>query len=117
MWFPTSSKPLVERLSNKNMLFNTKDILGLKVETKGGENVGKVAGFDFDGDTGHLQTMHVKHGGMISGLMSDHLLVDWMSILEITPEKVVVADAVVPMQAPAVNPMSGITPGPALMKE
>ncbi len=99
------------------MRFNTKDILGLKVETKSGENVGRVASFDFEGDTGHLQSMHVKHSGLISGIMSEHLIVDWMSLLEITPEKVVIADAVVPVQAPAVNPMSGITPGPALMKE
>ena len=99
------------------MLFNTQNVLGLKVETKSGQNVGKVAGFDFEGDTGHLRTMHVKHGGMMSGLMSEHLLVDWISILEMTPEKVVVADAVVPIQAPAVNPVSGMTPGPALMKE
>jgi sporulation protein YlmC with PRC-barrel domain len=99
------------------MLFNTQHILGVKVETKSGENVGKVASFDFEGDTGHLKNMHVKHGGLIAGLMSEHLLVSWDAILEITPDKVVIMDAVVPFKSPAVNAVGSISPGPALMKE
>jgi sporulation protein YlmC with PRC-barrel domain len=77
------------------MIFNTKIIIGRRVETRSGEAIGKVASFDIELETGHLHVMHVKHGGLVAGLVSEELLVPASAILEITKECVVIADGIV----------------------
>jgi sporulation protein YlmC with PRC-barrel domain len=83
------------------MLVNTKDMIGVPVHTKSGEHVGKVANFDLDVLTGHLQTMHVKTKGIMAGVMSEDIMVPWDAIIEMSAEKVVVRDGVVPIKGGA----------------
>jgi len=94
------------------MRLNTKQVFGLPVETSGGSALGKACSADFDAETGRLTTLHVKTRGVIPGLMDEELLVDWSQIVEITAERVVVADASVPEGARAIARAS--TPSAAM---
>ena len=99
------------------MLMNVKDMLGVRVETRSGSHVGKVGGFEFEVETGHLRNMHVKHGGLVAGLMSEHLLVSWDAIIELSSEKVIIADAAVAEGVPAMSTSVGSPISTAFMKE
>lgn len=81
------------------MNINTKDLIGLGVQTRSGIAIGKVASFDVDGDTGRITTFHVKPGNLVTGLLADDLLVSWASVLELTPKMLIVADTTVPVGA------------------
>lgn len=75
------------------MQLNAKALLNLPVVTKSGKALGKLASFEIDADTGTITTLHVKTPGVVSGLLSDELLVSWAAVIELTPERVVVTDA------------------------
>ncbi len=100
------------------MTVNTKDMVGVLVETRSGQGVGKVASFDLEKTTGHLVNIQVKPLGLVAGLTHEHLMVPWSAVVEMTQEKVVIADAVVSVGAEARAQASPTpTPSPTLMKE
>lgn len=68
-------------------------MIGVMVYTRSGQKLGKVASFNLDAVTGHLITMEVKPQGLVAGLASEHLLIPWDAIIEMTLEKVMVSDA------------------------
>ena len=72
------------------MLLNSKDMIGVPVETRDGRFIGKVASFNVDAITGKLSSLLVHAPGIVSGLFRDELLVDWNVILEMTPDRVLV---------------------------
>lgn len=81
------------------MLLNSKEMTGVPVETRAGYVVGKVASFHLDASTGRLVSMLVHAPGIVSGLFRDELVVAWDAILEMTPDRVLVADAAVKVTA------------------
>jgi sporulation protein YlmC with PRC-barrel domain len=81
------------------MNINSRILIGLAVETNSGKAIGKVASVDVDADTGRIAIFHVKAGGLVAGLLSDELDVSWDAVIELTSEKLVVADATVPQGA------------------
>ena len=81
------------------MNINSRVLIGLAVETNSGKAIGKVASVDVDADTGRIAIFHVKAGGLVAGLLSDELDVSWDAVIELTSEKLVVADATVPQGA------------------
>jgi sporulation protein YlmC with PRC-barrel domain len=83
------------------MHLNSKELIGLPVVTKSGTGLGKLASIDVDADSGRLVTLHVKTRGIVPGLMSDEVLVGWASVIEMTNERIVVADAAVTAGATA----------------
>jgi len=99
------------------MIVNTKDMVGIPVETRSGERVGKVASFDLDQATGHLMSLHVKSRGLVHGLMADELLVPWTSILEMSLKKVVIQDGAVIAHQGSLATASPPVPHPTMMKE
>ena len=100
-----------------DMVCNTKDMAGAPVETRAGEKVGKVASFDLDGATGRLISLRVKSRGLVSGLMADELIVAWDAIIELTPQKVVIADGALKVGRLNVAPAKSAMPSPSLMKQ
>jgi sporulation protein YlmC with PRC-barrel domain len=78
------------------MRLNSKQIIGLPVETKSKQHLGKIGSFDVDADTGQVQTFHVKTRGLVKGLLDEELLVNWSQVIEMNDERMVVADASVP---------------------
>lgn len=83
------------------MHLNSKEFIGLPVVTKSGTALGKLASIDIDADSGRLVTLHVKTRGIVPGLLSDELLIGWASVIEMTDERIVVADASVAAGATA----------------
>jgi sporulation protein YlmC with PRC-barrel domain len=78
------------------MRVNTKQLIGMPVDTKSGSALGRVASADFDAETGRIATLHVKARNVIQGLLNEEFLVDWSQIVEITEAHVVVQDTTVP---------------------
>lgn len=83
------------------MNMNTKDLIGLAVQTRSGTPIGKVVSLDVDADTGRVAIFHVKSGNIVTGLLSDEVMVPWASVIELTPKALIVADATVPAGAQA----------------
>lgn len=81
------------------MTVNTREMAGAPVETRSGLSMGKVGSFDLEAETGRLVVMRVQVPRLLAGLISDELLVPWDAIIEMSPKKVVIADASVPAQA------------------
>ena len=100
------------------MLLNTKDLVGVPVITRSDQRVGKVASFDINLYTGRIAVMHVKATGLVARLSEDELLVSWDAILEITAERVIIADGAVHAFAnTAATTMSPSPSSSALMRE
>ncbi|MSR85156.1 PRC-barrel domain containing protein [Candidatus Uhrbacteria bacterium] len=95
------------------MFVNTKEMTGVPVETRSGRAVGKVASFELDAATGRLVHLCVKSRGLMSGA----LLISWDAIIELSPEKVIVADTAVPVGAESLVQTKPPAPAPTLMKE
>lgn len=89
---------------------------GVMVETRSGRRVGKVASFDLDGATGRLVTLQVKPHGLVAGLTSENLIIPWEAIVDMSYERVLIADAVVPAGSSAIA-QANTVPSPTLMKE
>lgn len=70
--------------------------------------VGKVAGFDFDAESGRLAVLRVKTRGLVPGLLDQELAIAWSQVVEITADKAVIEDGSAPSQgrAFAVRPAS-----------
>ncbi len=97
------------------MTINTKALVGIRVMTRSGRFIGKVASFDFEQETGRMAYMHVKAKGLVQGLIGDELLISWSQIIEITADLVIVADGAISVTtkkpsviAPLVRPASSL---------
>ncbi|PIP60388.1 hypothetical protein COX00_03635 [Candidatus Uhrbacteria bacterium CG22_combo_CG10-13_8_21_14_all_47_17] len=98
------------------MKVNSKEMAGVPVETRSGWPVGRVASFDFDADSGHLQTLRVKPSGLVANLLGEELLVSWDAIVSMSFKKVVITDASVPERARAIAKAEPAAPS-AMLKE
>ncbi|MFA6429621.1 MAG: PRC-barrel domain-containing protein [Patescibacteria group bacterium] len=99
------------------MTLNSSEMRGVRVETRSGQPLGKVASFDMDAMTGRLVAMRVKAKGLIPGLMEDELSVAWDAIIELLPQKVVVADSTVTVTAQTLTRTPASLSSSTLMKE
>lgn len=77
------------------MQLNTKLMTGVIVKTKSGTNIGKVASFDLDADTGNLCVLHVKTTRLVPGLLDDEVFVPWAAVVRMSEEEVIIQDGVV----------------------
>jgi len=75
------------------MKLSIKVFIGLPVQSRSGLDLGRVSGGDIDTESGRLQTIHVKAGGLVKGLMNDEALINWSQVIEITDKAVIVDDA------------------------
>lgn len=100
------------------MVLNTKHLNGLPVFTRSKQRVGKVMSFDIDALTGRIAVMRVKASGLVARLSDDELLVSWDAIMEMTEERVIIADNSVQVPASAIASAMNPTPAsPTLMRE
>lgn len=95
------------------MVINSKQILHAPVRTRSGTAVGKVASIDFDADTGHFTTLHVRVAGVVSGLLDKETLVGWQQIVSMSETEVIVEDTSVSRALPRfAKQFSSPTPAP-----
>ncbi len=79
------------------MTLNTKAILGIPVETRSGQSLGRLGSLDVDSETGRVKTFHVKSGNLVAGLLGDELMIAWDQVVEWTSERLVVVDSALPV--------------------
>ncbi|MBI3115614.1 MAG: PRC-barrel domain-containing protein [Candidatus Kerfeldbacteria bacterium] len=66
----------------------------LPVETQSGEHLGRVVDVELDADRHEVVSYYVKTKSLLPGLFEQLLIVDRRQVVSITPEKLVVEDAV-----------------------
>jgi sporulation protein YlmC with PRC-barrel domain len=76
------------------MIRSIKRLLSVPVKTIGGFILGQVVDFEIETDTGRLQTILVRPSGIVKGLVSESLRVDWLDIIEIREDVILVNDSV-----------------------
>lgn len=80
------------------MLINSQNLVGLKVETKNGQYIGRIQSFDIDIDTQGVRCYYIKPTLLEGGVFSDELKVHQKQVLDINQERMVVMDNIVKYQ-------------------
>ncbi|MFA5130111.1 MAG: PRC-barrel domain-containing protein [Patescibacteria group bacterium] len=96
------------------MKLSLKAFIGLPVRCRSGAEFGRVSGADIDTETGRLQTIHAKAGGLMKGLMNGEALIDWSQVVEITDQAVVVEDSAVEKKASEDALRKAVMPSPSI---
>lgn len=76
------------------MLTSLKNIIGKKVETKSGQNLGRVSDVFINIDIQEVEQFEVR-AGIISGFVGKTLLIHRKQVIEIKPDKLVVEDGII----------------------
>jgi len=77
------------------MNLTKKILIGLPVYTQSDQHLGKVADFELDPTTQLIVRYHVKGGDLIKELLRSELIVSREQVIAISPQRMVVEDAVV----------------------
>jgi uncharacterized protein YrrD len=93
------------------MIIPWEKLNNLRVETKSGQNLGLLTGFDLDNETHEIKTYRVRSKGLIKGLLKDELLISREQVISISAERMVVYDAVITQGAHAQRKIAHATPG------
>ena len=80
------------------------ELQGAPVWTRLGERVGRVHDLTLETDTGRMAAIHVRLGHWVPLAIPKTIVVPWSHIVLMTPEKVVIDDAVVTELSLAVEP-------------
>ena len=64
----------------------------LLVQTKSGQDLGKVIHIEIDTNTGRIDKFHVS-GGMIPRVLDQNMLIDWNQVIEWRDDLLIVSDA------------------------
>lgn len=99
------------------MILNSHTMRGVKVVTRSGQAIGKVASFDLDAATGRLVALRVRANGLMTGLLDQELTVSFDAIIEMTRTQVVIADGSVQVARSAFAGAEVVTTPPVMMKE
>lgn len=74
-------------------------LVGLPVRTRSGSDLGKIADFIMDTDTGRMAFLVVRTRGFIPGLMDHELRVAWAQVISLSDTGAIVEDRSVPSGA------------------
>lgn len=99
------------------MILNSKAMIGIPVETRAGQSLGRLGSVDVDAETGRIKTFHVKSGNLVSGLLGDELMIAWEQVIELTNERLLVADTAFPAGSRALAKAPRVAPSSASMME
>jgi len=76
------------------MQLNEKELIGLPVETKSGQLLGNLSGFEIDVDSQQIIKYFVKTKNIIKNFLIPELVIDYRQVISITKEKMIVDDNV-----------------------
>lgn len=74
------------------MVIAAKQFIGLRVETKSGQKLGRVRDFEIDADTLEIKKFYVRPAGIVKGLTDGDLMIVRNQILAIDENKMTVLD-------------------------
>lgn len=77
------------------MFINSEKLIGIKVETQGGQYVGRVQSFDVDIETQGIRHYHIKPTLLEGGIFTEEIMVHHKQIVSITEEKIIIVDNIV----------------------
>ena len=77
------------------MIVKNNQLIGLLVETRSGELLGRVSGFELDSQSHEIIRYQVKKSGIWPVLLSKYLLIHKNQVVSLTAEKMIVEDALV----------------------
>ncbi|MFH1712965.1 MAG: PRC-barrel domain-containing protein [Candidatus Jacksonbacteria bacterium] len=77
------------------MLINSQKLIGLKAETESGQYLGRVQSLDVDIDAHGVRNYYIKPKLLEGGAFSSEFKVHQRQVVDITEEKMIVADTVV----------------------
>jgi sporulation protein YlmC with PRC-barrel domain len=72
-----------------------KELRGIPVYTKSGDRLGKIAGIVVDAERHEVREYSVSKSSLLSALLPGDLLINRSQVLELTSERMTVADAAV----------------------
>jgi sporulation protein YlmC with PRC-barrel domain len=76
------------------MLISAKNFIGLRVETKSGQYLGRVKNFALETDSLDVQNISVRPVGIVKRFVADELTVSKTAIIAIDDKKITVRDFV-----------------------
>lgn len=76
------------------MQIAAKKIIGLAVETKSGQKLGRVRDFKIASDTLEVKNFFVRPAGLVKGLTVGDLIIGKNSIISVDEEKLIVDDSI-----------------------
>lgn len=68
------------------------DLIGLRVETRTGQRLGRIVHFEVDVETQQVSKYHVAGQKLVADLLGRALLIDRHQVIAITAEKMIVED-------------------------
>jgi sporulation protein YlmC with PRC-barrel domain len=74
------------------MKITSKKLIGLPVETKSGQNLGRIDSFAIDTDFQNISEYYVKPIGIVGGLVKGKLMISRGQVIDITAKKMIVDD-------------------------
>lgn len=76
------------------MIIFAKQLIGLRVETKSGQMLGRIRDFEIDADTLEIKKFYVRPAGIVRGLTDGDLIIAKSMIVAIDEKKMTVDDLV-----------------------
>lgn len=76
------------------MILSAKKIIGLSVETKSGQYLGRIRDFEVDADTLEILRLLVRPVGIIKGFAAGDLIMAKSSVISVDKKKIIVLDLV-----------------------
>lgn len=77
------------------MLINSQKLIGLKAETESGQYLGRIQSLDIDIDNHGVRNYYIKPKLLELGAFSSEFIVHHRQVVDITEEKMIVADNIV----------------------
>lgn len=74
------------------MLINSQKLIGLKTETESGQYLGRIQSLDIDIDVHGVRNYYIRPKLLEGGLFSSEFKVHHRQVVDITEEKMIVAD-------------------------
>ena len=96
------------------MIVSWEKLINLPVQTKNGQDIGRLTGFDIDGGMHEIKTYRVRSKGLIKGLLQNELMISKEQVVSLDDERMIVYDAVLEQGARARGKIPQVAPSEKL---
>ena len=92
------------------MIVPWEKLINLPVQTKSGQSIGLLTGFDIDGQSHEIKTYRVRNKSLIKGLLQNELMISKEQVISLDNERMIVHDAVLEQRAGARGKIPQVAP-------